>query len=312
MNEPFHSFSAFLREKFPGAKVVKIPIAAGFTCPNRDGTLSRKGCIFCDRYASGPIRAMAWSIERQIEDYMQRHPGRRYIAYFQSHCNTTGPLSELRRKYEIVFKYENIIGLFVGTRPDAIAPEVYSLLEEMNRRTYLAVELGLQSIHSHSLSLLNRNHTYRQFQQAFHELRSRGLDVVIHLIIGIPGETIAHMRATVDEMNALKPAGIKFHLFHVLRDTELHERYARSPFPLLSQEEYSDIVIDLLERLDPDIVIHRLTAERERDVFVAPRWALNKIMVLNTIKEKMISRGSRQGKRFTAGDLPAALTNGNK
>ncbi len=300
MNEPFHSFRAFLKDNFPGGRVLKIPIAAGLSCPNRDGSLSREGCIFCDRLASGPARTALWSIEQQIEDFIQRHPGRRYIAYFQSHCNTTGPLSELKKKYEIVFNYENVIGLFIGTRPDAIAPPVYSLLEEMSRRTYVAVELGLQSIHSRSLSLLNRNHTYRQFAETFHELRARGLDVIVHLIVGIPGEMLIHMRETIAAINALKPAGIKLHLFHVLRGTELHARYARSPFPLLSREEYTDIVIDLLERLDPDIVIHRLTAEREKELFVAPLWALNKAAVLNSIKEKMRARGTRQGRCFTA------------
>ncbi len=300
MNEPFHSFSAFLKQKFPGGKVLKIPIAAGLSCPNRDGTLSRAGCIFCDRYASGPIRTASWPIERQIETYIRLHPGKRYIAYFQSHCNTTGPLSELKRKYEIVFKFKEIVGLFIGTRPDAIATPVFALLEEMGRRTYLAVELGLQSIHSRSLSLLKRNHTYGQFEQTFRELKSRGLDIVVHLIIGIPGETIVHMRETIAVMNKLKPAGIKLHLFHVLRDTELQARYAQAPFPLLSREEYTDIVIDLLERLDPGIVIHRLTAEREKDVFVAPLWALNKIAVLNSIKEKMNSLGTHQGRLVPA------------
>ncbi len=300
MNEPFYSFSTFLKEKFPGGKVLKIPIAAGLSCPNRDGTISRAGCIFCDRYASGPIRTASWPIERQIETFIQEHPGRRYIAYFQSHCNTTGPLSELKRKYEIVFKFEGIVGLFIGTRPDAIAPPVFALLEEMARRTYLVVELGLQSIHSRSLSLLKRNHTYGQFEQTFHELKSRGLDVVVHLIIGIPGETIEDMRETIAVMNRLKPAGIKLHLFHVLRDTELHARYVQAPFPLLDREEYADIVIDLLERLDPGIVIHRLTAEREREVFVAPLWALNKIAVFNSIKEKMNRLGTHQGRRIPA------------
>jgi len=301
MNEPFHSFRNFIKEKFPGGRVLKIPIAAGLSCPNRDGSLSDKGCIFCDRYASGPVRTAAWTIEQQIEAYMRRHPGRRYLAYFQSHCNTTGPVDELKRKYEIIFKYEDVIGLFIGTRPDAIAPPVYSLLEALSRRTYLAVELGLQSIHSRSLSLLNRNHTFRQFEEAFLELRARELDVIVHLIIGIPGETIVDMRETIAAMNALRPSGIKLHLFHVLRNTELHARHVRSPIPLLSRDEYTDIVIDLLERLDPGIVIHRLTAEREREIFVAPLWALDKTAVLRSIREKLKARETRQGRCFCAG-----------
>jgi radical SAM protein (TIGR01212 family) len=295
MDEPFHSFPGFLRNKFPGFKVLKIPINAGLSCPNRDGTLSKAGCIFCDRYASGPIRTASWPIDRQIESYIRHHPGLKYIAYFQSHCNTYGPVPELRRKYEIIFRYRDIVGLSIGTRPDAIPEPVFSLLEKMSQRIYLSVELGLQSIHEESLLLLNRNHSYLQFLQAFNELKHRGIDVVIHLIIGIPGETRRHMLETIAAMNRLKPAGVKLHLLHVLKDTELHSRYLRSPFPLLEQEKYTDIIVDLLEHLDPQIVVHRLSADREKDIFIAPRWALNKASVLNSIRAKMMARGSRQG-----------------
>jgi radical SAM protein (TIGR01212 family) len=295
MNEPFHSFHEFLRGKFPGCKVLKIPINAGFSCPNRDGTLSSEGCIFCDRYAAGPMRTGSWSIARQIEFYVRRHPGVKYIAYFQSHCNTYGPVPELHRKYEVALGYEDIVGLSIGTRPDALPMPVLSLLEKLSRRTYLSVELGLQSIHEESLSFLNRNHSYAQFLLAFDELKRRGIDVVVHLIVGIPGETRAHMLGTIAAMNRLRPAGIKLHLLHVLRGTELHSRYVRSPFPLLEQEEYTDIIVDLLEHLDPRIVVHRLSADREKEIFVAPGWALNKAAVLNSIRAKMAARGSRQG-----------------
>lgn len=295
MNEPFYSFQLFIKNKFPGVKVLKIPIHAGLSCPNRDGTLSTAGCIFCDRYAAGPIRSGSWPIAQQIESYIRHHPGLKYIAYFQSHSNTYGPEPELRRKYEIVFRYADVVGLAIGTRPDAISAPVFSLLEELNRRIYLSVELGLQSIHEKSLLLLNRNHSFPQFLLAFHELRARGIDVVVHLIVGIPGETRAHMLDTVEAMNRLMPSGVKLHLLHVLKGTELYSRYVRSPFPLLDQEEYTDIIVDLLEHLDPRIVIHRLTADRDGELFVAPGWALNKPSVLNSIREKMKARGSVQG-----------------
>jgi uncharacterized protein len=295
MNESFHSFQGFLKRKFPGFKVLKIPINAGLACPNRDGTLSTAGCIFCDRYAAGPIHSASWPIARQIESYIKRHPGLRYIAYFQSHCNTYAPEPELRRKYEIIFQYKDIVGLSIGTRPDAISEPVYSLLEETNQRIYLSVELGLQSIHEKSLLLLNRNHSYPQFLHAFNELKIRGIDVVVHLIIGIPGETRTDMLKTIEAMNGLKPAGVKLHLLHVLKDTELYSRYVHAPFPLLDQDEYTDIIVDLLEHLDPQIVVHRLTAERDKEIFVAPQWALNKPSVLNSIRARMKARGSRQG-----------------
>jgi radical SAM protein (TIGR01212 family) len=301
MDEPFHSFSAFLKTKFPDSKVLKIPINAGFSCPNRDGTLSGSGCIFCDRFASGPVAMAGWPIEKQIAAHIRRHPGKKFIAYFQSHCNTYGTVPELRRKYEIVFRYGEIVGLFIGTRPDAVQEPVLALLEEMNRRIYLSVELGLQSAHAQSLALLNRNHTYEQFANTFRELRSRKIAVVVHLIIGIPGETIEHMRATIAAMNALKPAGVKFHLLHVLRDTELQAWHSRSPLPLLSQEEYADIISDLLERLDPAIVVHRLTADREKELFIAPHWAQNKAEVLRAIRQKMKLRGAFQGRLHGSG-----------
>jgi len=244
-----------------------------------------------------------WPVEKQIAAHIRRYPGKKFIAYFQSHCNTYGSVPELRRKYEIIFAYNEIVGLFIGTRPDAVPEPILSLLEEMNRRIYLSVELGLQSVHAQSLALLNRNHTYEQFVRTFEALRARKIVVVVHLIIGIPGETLEHMRATIAAMNMLKPAGVKFHVLHVLRDTELQAWHSRTPLPLLSLEEYTDIISDLLERLDPAIVVHRLTADREKELFVAPLWALNKAVVLRAIREKMKFRGTFQG-RLHGGDCP--------
>jgi len=298
MGESFNSFSDFLKNKFPGHKILKIPINAGFSCPNRDGLFSMNGCVFCDRYASGPIHTASWPIKKQIESYICSHPKRKYIAYFQSHCNTYGSLRELQRKYEIVFNYDDIIGLFIGTRPDVISSPVFSLLEKINRRIYLTVELGLQSIHELSLMFLNRNHSYLQFVETFRELKNRGIDTVVHLILGIPGESREQMLQTVMAMNQLKPAGIKLHLLHILKDTELYRRFIQSPFPLLGQEEYAELVAYLLEYLDPAIVIHRLTAERDREIFYAPEWALNKHAVLEAIRVKMRSCGAFQGKKF--------------
>jgi radical SAM protein (TIGR01212 family) len=298
MDELYNSFSGFLKKKFPGQKILKIPVAAGFPCPNRDGLISQAGCIFCDPFAAGPIRNAHLSVEQQIERYIAVHPGRKYIVYFQSHSNTYGPVSELRRKYEVVFNYENIVGFFIGTRPDMISAPAFLLLEEMRERLYLTVELGLQSIHAKSLSLLKRNHTYSQFLETFQRLQTGKIDTVVHLIIGIPGETRDHMLDTIEEMNRLKPAGIKFHLLHVLKETALHRQYLKKPFPLLSQDEYAELIVFLLQRLDPDIVIHRLTAEREREMFVAPEWALNKQAVLDAIRLKMKKKSAFQGCRY--------------
>lgn len=298
MDDLFNSFTGFLNKKYPGQKILKIPINAGFSCPNRDGFFSKEGCIFCDSFAAGPIRTAHNSIEQQIEKYIAVHPDKKYIAYFQSHSNTYGHISELRRKFEIVFNYENIVGLFIGTRPDIISDPAFLLLKELNQRIYLTVELGLQSIHAPSLLLLKRNHSYQQFLDTFQKLQALKIDTVIHLIIGIPGETREHMLATIEEMNRLKPKGIKFHLLHVLKNTALYRQYLKTPFSLLSQDEYGDLIVFLLEHLDPDIVIHRLTAEREREIFYAPEWALNKQAVLNSIKLKMKKADTFQGRRY--------------
>lgn len=301
MNEPYYSFSAYLKKRFPNQKIAKIPLDAGFSCPNKDGRISQAGCIFCDRYGSGPsVRLRGMSISEQIELFRQTHKGKNYIAYFQAHTNTAGPLSELREKYETIFKFPDIIGLFIGTRPDCIAEDVYDLLGEFNQRTYLSVELGLQSIHSRSLLFLNRNHTYAQFLDTFLKLKKIQIPVIVHLIVGIPEESRQDMLATVREMNRLRPAGVKFHLFHVLKGTPLYQRHLQTPYPLLRLDEYVELLVLLLEHLDPSIVIHRLTAEREREIFIAPQWALNKLAVLHAIKQRMRDSHSFQGMKASS------------
>ena len=296
MNELYYSFNTFLKRKFNNQKVRKIPINAGFSCPNKDGKLSDKGCIFCDRFGSGPVKTYNLSIFEQIEQFIKNHPGVKYIAYYQAHTNTYAPYEELRKKFEIAFSFEDIVGIFIGTRPDSIEDEVYSLFEELKDRTYLSVELGLQSIHLKSLDFLNRNHSYKQFLDTFLKLRQMNIDVVVHLIVGIPGEKKQNMLETVMEMNRLKPAGIKFHLMHVLRETPLFDLFKRERFELLQKEEYVNLIVYLLERLDPSIVIHRLTGERDKELFYAPEWALNKADVINSIKSKMKKLNTFQGK----------------
>ena len=296
MNELYYSFNTFLKRKFNNQKVRKIPINAGFSCPNKDGKLSDKGCIFCDRFGSGPVKTYNLSIFEQIEQFIKDHPGVKYIAYYQAHTNTYAPYEELRKKFEIAFSFEDIVGIFIGTRPDSIEDEVYPFFEELGNRTYLSVELGLQSIHLKSLDFLNRNHSYKQFLDTFQKLKQMNVDVVVHLIVGIPGETKQDMLETVMEMNRLKPAGIKFHLMHVLRETPLYDLFKRERFELLQKEEYVNLIVYLLERLDPSIVIHRLTGERDKELFYAPEWALNKADVINSIKSKMKKLNTFQGK----------------
>lgn len=298
MQNRYFSFNAFLKEKFNNQKIRKIPINAGFPCPNKNGRFSNTGCIFCDSFGSGPIKTFELSIRDQITTFIAGRTQFKYIAYYQAHANTYAPVDELRKKYEIIFDFPEIVGLFIGTRPDAVAPEVYPLLEELNRRTYLTVELGLQSMHEKSLRFLNRNHTYQQFLDTFRQLKERNIDTLVHLITGIPGETPSDMLETVEEMNRLKPAGIKFHLMHVLKNTRLYDMYREGTFKLLEKEKYVDLAVTLLEHLDPDIVIHRLTGERDREIFFAPEWAMDKNDVIQSIRKTMEDRDTYQGRRM--------------
>jgi radical SAM protein (TIGR01212 family) len=296
MNELYYSFNTFLRHKFNNQKIRKIPINAGFLCPNKDGKLSDKGCIFCDRFGSGPVKTYNLSVFEQIEKFIKAHPEVKYIAYYQAHTNTYASVEELRKKFEIVFDFKDIVGVFIGTRPDSIKDEVYPFLEELNNRTFLSVELGLQSIHLKSLDFLNRNHSYRQFLDTFQKLKHMNIDVIVHLIVGVPGETKQDMLETIREMNRLKPAGIKFHLMHVLKGTSLYDLYKKGRFKLLQKEEYVNLIVYLLEHLDSSIVIHRLTGERDKELFYAPEWALNKTDIINSIRSKMKELNTFQGK----------------
>ena len=296
MQELYNSFHSFLKKKFKHDKIRKIPIDAGFSCPNKDGRISSEGCIFCDEYGAGPIKSGHLGVQEQLELFIKKRRGEKFIAYFQANTNTAAKVDELRKEFEKVFLFEDIVALFIGTRPDSIDEPVYGLLNELNKRIYLSIELGLQSIHEKSLKFLKRNHSYQQFLDTFFRLKELSLDVVVHLIIGIPGETEEDLMATIAEMNRLKPAGIKFHLLHLLKNTALLKLYKKEPFKLLEKEEYVNLIVNMLERLDRDIVIHRLTGERDAEIFYAPEWTLNRSGVLQAIRNRMIALNTFQGR----------------
>ena len=291
----YNSLNSFLKNKFPGNKVRKIPINAGFPCPNKNGDISDEGCIFCDSYGSGPLKTFTQPIRKQIEMFTSFNKGKKFIAYYQAHTNTYASKEELEEKYGIPFEYKDIVGLYIGTRPDSIAENIYPVLEEIAAKTYLSVELGLQSIHEKSLHLLNRNHSYEQFLSTFERLKSSGIDVIVHLIVGIPGESKPDMVATVKEMNRIKPAGVKFHLLHVLKNTRLFEMYEKGEIKLMEKNEYINTIVELLASLDKNIVVHRLTGERDPEIFHAPEWALDKASVINEIHKRMEELDLRQG-----------------
>ncbi len=276
-------------------KIRKIPVNAGFPCPNKNGDISDEGCIFCDKYGSGPIESFSLPIREQIEMFTSANKGIKFIAYYQAHSNTYASREELEEKYNIIFEYKDIVGLFLGTRPDSIAGNIYPLLEKIGEKTYLSVELGLQSIHQKSLQLLKRNHSYEIFLETFNKLKSSGIDVIVHLIVGIPGENMKDMKDTIREMNRIKPAGVKFHLLHVLKDTELFNMYERGEVKLMKKNEYINTIIELLSELDKEIVVHRLTGDRDTEIFYAPEWTLDKVGVISAIHKQMDNLDVHQG-----------------
>lgn len=297
MRLPYRSYNAQLQDLF-GERVQKIPLDAGLLCPNKTGEISSKGCIFCDAYGSGYIAHFGLPLEEQIEGFKKRRKERKFLAYFQANCNTNAPVEKLAELFDGCLKHEQVCGIVVATRPDCLPLDVLQLLERYSRKTFLVVELGLQSIRDDSLRWLNRNHSYAQFETAFLALKRRGVRVVVHLIVGLPMENGEDNRNTVLRMNQLMPWGVKFHVLHVLKGTELHVMYNRGDLQLMKREEYIDRIIDLLEHLHPSIGVQRLSADRDELLFVAPQWAQQKTTLLNHIHQRLIRTDCWQGKKL--------------
>jgi len=297
--KPFRLFSNQLKLRF-GQRVHKISLDAGFGCPNREGGRAGGGCLFCDPGGSGAVgiartRPVSEQLEQGKEVMVRKYKAGAFIAYFQPFSNTYAPVAELRRCYDQALAVEGVVGLAVGTRPDCLPEEVLDLLVEYHRRTYFWLELGLQSSHDRTLEYLQRGHDYAAFLRAYAAAKKRGLRVCVHIILGLPGESREEILATAEEMARLRVDGIKLHLLHVLAGTPLGERYRRGEFRVLEQEEYVGLVVDVLERLHPRTLIHRLTGDGPREQLLAPLWSLNKWEVLNAIHAEFARRGSIQG-----------------
>ncbi len=298
-NKRYHTLDYYFKNKF-NSKVFKVSLNGGFTCPNKDGTKGFGGCIFCSESGSGEFAGnIRQSLTEQFYNIknmlLNKWPNSKYIAYFQANTNTYAPLDELKEKYEEVLKIEGVIGLAIGTRPDSIADDVLDYLDELNKRTYLNVELGLQTIHSKTSALINRGHDLECFEDMVKELRKRNINVIVHIINGLPYETKEMMLETVKYLNKLDIQGIKIHMLHVLKDTELAKLYVKSPFHVLAKDEYIDIVCDQLELLDEKIVIHRITGDPNLDDLIEPNWLVKKFVVLNDIDKELKRRDSYQG-----------------
>lgn len=298
----YNSLNYQLRRQF-GEKVGKVTLDGGFTCPNRDGSLAWGGCAFCSAKGSGDFiacrgKAIAEQYEQGQKTLRNKWAVNKYIAYLQSFTNTYAPVDKLREVYTAALSLPGVIGLSIATRPDCLPEDVLDLLEEINRRHYLIVELGLQTIHQRSADLLNLQYYYRDFQGAVEKLRMRNINVCVHIILGLPGEEREDMMFTAQAVARQPVQGIKIQLLHLLQDTPLAASYAQSPFPLLSREAYVDLVADIIEILPPQIVIHRLTGDGPKTSLIGPAWSMGKRAVLNAIERELRLRNSWQGKGY--------------
>lgn len=299
-NKRYHTLDYFYKNKF-GKKVCKISLNAGFTCPNKDGTKGYGGCIYCSKLGSGDFagnkeKDLITQFNEVKEIMKNKWPDALYIGYFQANTNTYAKTEVLKQKYEPILELENVIGLNIATRPDAITEDCLDYLEELSTRTYLTVELGLQTIHEKTTKLINRGHDLECFTNMVKELRKRNINVVVHIINGLPYETKEMMLETVEYLNKLDIQGIKIHMLHIIKDTRLANLYNQEKFHILTKEEYIDIVIEQLERLRPEIIINRITGDPVKEDLIEPTWLLKKFCVLNDIDKEMVKRNSYQGK----------------
>lgn len=305
---PFYSLDLYLKKTY-GEKLYKIAIDAGFTCPNRDGTLGVGGCIFCSAGGSGEhaVRASSCrSVKEQLDAgialFGQKNIGRRYIAYFQAYTNTYAPLPRLRALYEDALREPSVAGISIATRPDCVSENTVTMLVNLLKKfpdKFVWIELGLQTIHEQTAEFIRRGYKLDVYDSCVTLLGRYNIPVVTHVILGLPGENREHVLSTIDHINRSGVWGIKLQLLHVLRGTDLAVFYEQTAYQPLSQPDYTDLVIDCLEHLRPDIVVHRLTGDGPRDLLLAPLWSLDKRNVLNTLHHTMKLRSSYQGRLYT-------------
>jgi len=298
----YHSLNYFLREKF-GEKVFKISLDAGFSCPNRDGTISSGGCIFCSERGSGDFAGdRCFSISKQFEDIKtmmnKKWKDGKYIAYFQAYTNTYAPIEVLKAKYDEAVNQEDVVSLAIATRPDCLKEEVLDLLGEYSKKVYTWVELGLQTSKDETAKLINRGYKLVVFEEAVRKLREKKVDVVVHVIFGLPGETREDMLSTIEYLSRMDIQGVKLHLLHLMKNTPLERLYDQGKLRLLEMEEYLELITTAVTMLPENIVVHRLTGDAPRDLLIGPMWSLRKWEVLNAIDKKFEDEDLYQGKNF--------------
>lgn len=293
----YYSLNQYLRDIF-GQKVYKIAIDGGFTCPNRDGTLDTRGCIFCSGAGSGEFaQDRMESIALQITKAKERVAGKikegKYIAYFQAFTNTYAPVSRLRQLYEEAMAQEDVVVLSIATRPDCLSTEIIELLVECNRKMPVWVELGLQTIHENTAQYIRRGYALSVFDDAVNRLQEAGISVIVHVILGLPGESREDMLETVDYVGKSGVNGIKLQLLHVIQGTDLEKEYQQGKFQVLELEEYVQLVADCIALLPKDMVIHRMTGDGDKRTLVAPMWSADKKKVLNRLNQVIRERDGR-------------------
>ncbi len=302
LDKRYHSLDYEMKSHY-GQKIYKLALDGGFTCPNRDGTLDTRGCIFCSAGGSGDFAASRHlSITEQIEQGKKllagKKTGNKFIAYFQAFTNTYGPTDYLRSIYMEAIQHPDIAILSIATRPDCLPSEVLDLLMELNQIKPVWVELGLQTIHADTASYIRRGYELPVFDQAIYELNEHGIDAIVHIILGLPGESPQDMLATADYIAALPIQGVKFQLLHVLEGTDLYTDYRKHPFHILTLEEYTDILIQCIERIPPHMVVHRMTGDGPKQLLITPDWSRRKKQVLNHINHCFKERNTWQGRCF--------------
>lgn len=297
-NKRYHTWNYHLQEKF-GCKVFKVALNGGFTCPNIDGTKGVGGCVYClggsGDFAGDPSHNILVQFEEIKERMHKKWHSAKYIPYFQAHTNTYASAQVLRERFEGVLAQDNVVGISIATRADCLEEDVLQYLSELNERTYLIVELGLQTIFDETGDRINRCHTYAEFLKGYNKLKERGINICVHLIDGLPGESREMMLESARTVALLRPHCVKLHLLHVLEGTRLANMYRNGEFELMTREEYVETIVNQLEVFPPETIIQRLTGDGGRDSLIGPLWSLKKFVVLNEIDKLMLKRDTYQG-----------------
>lgn len=300
--KPYHSLDYEMKHRF-GEKVYRLALNGGMTCPNRDGKVGHGGCIFCSSggsgdFAASPALSITEQLQVQKELVRQKRPVEKFIAYFQAYTNTYAPVDYLEKIFTEAISDPDVIVLSIATRPDCLPPEIVALLSKLNQLKPVWVELGLQTIHEDTARLIRRGYELSCFEKAVADLRSSGIEVIVHTILGLPGEDHDRMLETVKYLNSCDIQGIKLQLLHILKNTDLASYYEETHFPVMNMEEYVQLLTDCIEQLSPEITIHRITGDGPGDLLIAPLWSSHKRTVLNRIHAVFRERDTWQGKQY--------------